>query len=106
MADVNLVRLLERSKRTKEKLDLINRHLEAQALQHAAMKASATVALNPLDALLAELQLLASSAIVNEIKDSALRQALNRFARKFEELDAAMSGGLPLPEEWAAKRRK
>ncbi len=96
-------RLVESIQRTRRKLDAID---AAMALQHAAKRSNETVVLNPLDDLLSELQLLASSVIVGEIKDVAVRGALLRFARRFEELDHALSGGLPLPTEWKRRSRR
>lgn len=94
--------IIARILRTTEKLD---RMAEVLALRHAAETTSATVTLNVLDGLLAELQLLASSIIVGELKDQAVRPALMRFAKRFEELDGALTGGLPLPGEWQKRRR-
>ena len=101
--ETTLADLTESIQRTRRKLDQID---AAMALRHAAERSSATVILNPLDDLLAELQLLASSVIVGEIKDQAVRGALLRFARRFEELDKALSGGLPLPAEWSKRRKR
>lgn len=94
--------ILERCAKTKQKLD---RMVEVLVLRRATELSSATVTLNPLDGLLAEIQLLASSVIVGELKDQAVRPALLRFAKRFEELDASMTGGLPLPTEWQRRRR-
>ncbi len=88
--------------RTERKLLAIREEL---ARRHASGTTAATVMLNPLDDLLLELQLLASSILVDEIKSEAMPGALVRFARKFEELDKCLFGGLPLPAEWLARRR-
>lgn len=52
------------------------------------------------DAALEALQLLASSVIVDEIKEQNLRLALNEMAKRFEALDDWMSGGGKYPEQW------
>lgn len=93
--------ILARAKKTQEMLDRMN---EVLALQHAAEATNRTIMFNPMDELLLRLQLLASTIIVGEIKDTAVRPALMAFAKKFEELDNAMCGGLQLPKEWAEKR--
>ncbi|MGH7164978.1 MAG: hypothetical protein ACREIS_05570 [Nitrospiraceae bacterium] len=107
MSDVNekatVDDMLVRAVRTKHKLD---RMIEVLSMRRAAEASSATVVINPLDDILSELQLLASSVIVGELKDAAVRPALARFARRFEELDAALSGGLHLPTEWQKRRRR
>lgn len=94
--------IIARAERTRGKLD---RMTEVLVLRRAALATSSTVVLNPLDDILSELQLLASSVIVGELKDTAVRPALLRLAKRFEELDAALSGGLPLPSEWQRRRR-
>ena len=92
--------ICERAERTKRRLDSM---LEQFAVDRLKQQTNATVALNPMDELLDDLQLLASSAIVDEIKDVAMRPTLKTFARKFEQLDAAIAGGLMLPSQWQRK---
>lgn len=100
---VTVDEMIARAIRTKHKLD---RMIEVLSMRRAAEASSSTVVVNPLDDILSELQLLASSVIVGELKDEAVRPALARFARRFEEMDAALSGGLQLPTEWQKKRRR
>jgi hypothetical protein len=98
-AAVNAATTDETVARTERKLQAIRNELSRRN------ETASTVMLNPLDDLLAELELLASSALMDEIKIDAMPAALVRFARKFEELSAALAGGLPLPREWQARRK-
>lgn len=100
--DAQIDDMLYRCAKTKERLD---RMAEVLVLRWAAERSNATVTLNPLDELLLELQLLASSVIAGELKDQAVRPAILRFAKRFEELDDSICGGLPLPSEWQRRRR-
>jgi hypothetical protein len=88
-AAVNAATTDETVARTERKLQAIRNELSRRN------ETASTVMLNPLDDLLAELELLASSALMDEIKIDAMPAALG----------AALAGGLPLPREWQARRK-
>ena len=65
-----------------------------------------TLAANPTDRLLEELQLIASQAHLGEVEDIAeAMDLLSEFARKFELLDEVLNAGLPFPAEWMRARK-
>ncbi len=64
-----------------------------------------TLKCNPVDALLDEIRVLASDVIMGELGPQDF-QRLDQFARKFEELDKAMSVGVMFPTDWTKERRK